>query len=317
MRRRLLALALLSTAPPAVAASAEDAPSSVRRELGGHRFMISHLVEDPFSVTSFGVHLAIGAGEALGPALDLTTFPPTVLRDERWYGYVTVVNQFDLTARIVENLSLHAALLTGVRQGGGEGAALVVGSAVQISGLLGVKGSLALGDSLRLSVTGQGIYGPHMNLLILQGLLDAYQAGSFAAADLFQDRNATSLAATAAAAWGPAPWLGVEANAGYLYTKSEDISGSTKTGLAGAGSVELDALPLVSWLPFGTAVSYRRTGSLGEGGLASSEEWSWAVHYTGRPDLVLGVEADRIQGRLETSQSTRQTIGWLNFRYYW
>ena len=317
MRRNILAVVLLAAAPLPAAASAEEQPGLDRRVLGGHRFMVSHLIEDPFSVTSFGVNLALGTGEALGPSLDLTTLPPTILQDSKWYRYATIVQQFDFTARMMENLSLHAGLLDAVRQGTSEGAALVIGSALQISGLLGVKGSVPLGDNLRFSLSGQGVYGPHMNLLILQGLINAYRAGSFTSADLFQDRNALSVAATAAAAWGPTLWLGFEVNAGYLYTKSHDISGSTQDGLVGAASVEFDARPLVSWLPVGTALSYRRTGAFGNDGLASSEEWSWAIHYTGRPDLVLGLEADHVSGRLETEESSKQTIGWVNFRYYW
>jgi len=317
MRRCLFAVALFATALPGDASSSEAPLAMGRRELGGHRFLASHLIEDPFSETSFGVNLAIGAGEALGPGLDLTTVPPTLLQESRWYGYTTLTQQLDFTARITENLSLRAGLVTGLRQGGSEGAALVVGSNLGISGLLGVKGSVALGDGVRLSLSGQGMYGPRMNLLILQGIINAYQAGSFTAADLLQERDALSLAATAAAAWGPTPWLGFGLNLQYLHTESHDISGSTQDGLAGAGSVELDAWPLVDWLPVGGIFSYRRTGAAGSGGLADQDEWSWGLYYTGRRDLVLGIEVDRVMGRLETDLRSRQTVGWLNFRYSW
>lgn len=317
MRRCLLALAVLTAVPLPAAASVEEPPTSDRRVLGGHQFLVSHLVENPFSVTSFGANIAFGMGEALGPRLDLTTLPPTLLQESKWYGYSTLTQQFDFTARIIENLSLRAGIVAGLRQGGSEGSALVVGSNLGISGLLGVKGSVALGDSLRLSLSVQGAYGPRMNILILQGLINAYQAGSFAAADLFQERNAMSLAATAAAAWGLTPWLGFELNVQYLHTKSHDISGSTQDGLAGAGSVEFDARPLVNWLPLGADFSYRRTGSVGNGGLADQDEWSWGIYYTGRRDLVLGIEVDQVGGRLETQLRSKQTLGWLNFGYYW
>jgi hypothetical protein len=318
VRRFFLAVALLVAAPlPATATSSEEQPAAGRRELGGHQFLVSHLVEDPFSVTSFGVNLAIGVGQALGPSLDLTTFPPTILGESRWYDYTTLTNQFDYTLRVIENLSLRAGIVTGLRQGGSEGSALVVGSNLGVSGLLGVKGSVALGDGLRLSLSAQGMYGPRVNLLILQGLIDAYQVGSFAAADLYQERNALSLAATTAAAWGPIPWLGLELNLQYLHTRSHDISGSTKDGLAAAGSVEFDARPLVHWLALGADLSYRRIGSIGSGGLADQDEWSWGLYYTGRPDLVLGIEVDQVRGRLETAERSKQTVGWLNFRYSW
>ena len=317
MRQYLLAVSLLAAASLPAAASPEEQPASGRRELGGHQFMVSHLIEDPFSVTSFGANFAFGVGQALGPRLDLSTFPPTIQQESKWYSYSTLVQQLDLTARITENLSLRAGLLAGVRQGASEGSALVVGSNVGISGILGVKGSVALGDSLRLSLSGQGAYGPRLNLLILQGLINAQKAGSFTAADLFQDRNAMSLVATAAAAWGVTPWLGFGLNVQYLHTKSEDISGSTQDGMAAAGSLELDARPLLHWLPLGADFSYRRTGAVGNGGLANQDEWSWGIYYTGRRDLMLGIEVDQLRGRLETQLSAKQTMGWLNFRYYW
>jgi len=317
MHRYFLAAALLAAASLPAAASSEEQPAPERRELGGHRFMVSHIIEDPFSVTSFGANFAFGMGQALGPRLDLSTDPPTVQQESKWYAYSTIAQQLDFTVRIMENLSLHAGALTGVRQGASEGSALVVGSSLAISGLLGVKGSAALGDSLRLSLSVEGAYGPRVNLLILQGLINAHKAGSFTAADLFQSRNAVSLAATGAAAWGVTPWLGLGLNVQYLHTKSEDISGSTQDGVAGAGSVELDARPLVHWLPLGAEFSYRRTGAVGNGSLANQDEWSWGIYYTGRRDLVLGVEVDQVRGRLETEQRAKETIGWLNFRYYW
>jgi hypothetical protein len=317
MRRYLPVVVLLAAASLPASGSAEEQSAPDRRELGGHQFLVSHLVEDPFSVTSFGVNLATGRGEALGPSLDLSTLPPTVLPESKWYSYTSLFQQFDFTARIIENLSLRAGIVTGLRQGRSEGAALVVGSSLKISGLLGVKGSVALGDSLRLSLSGQGAYGPRANLLILQGLINAYQAGSFSAADLLNERNATSVATTAAAAWGPTPWLGFAVNVGYLHTKSVDVSGSTQDGVSGAGSAELDARPLVRWLPLGADFSYRRTWAVGNGSLADQDEWSWGIYYTGRRDLVLGFELDRVSGQLETEQRSEQTIGWLNFRYYW
>jgi len=70
VRRYLLAVALLAAASLPAAAFSEEQPASDRRELGGHQFLVSHLIEDPFSVTSFGANFAFGMGEALGPRLD-------------------------------------------------------------------------------------------------------------------------------------------------------------------------------------------------------------------------------------------------------
>jgi hypothetical protein len=39
------------------------------RELGGHLFMPSHVIDDPFSYTAFGMYFGLGSGNALGPDL--------------------------------------------------------------------------------------------------------------------------------------------------------------------------------------------------------------------------------------------------------
>lgn len=309
--------------PPPVTttlAPVQEPPASERRVLGGHQFLVSHLTEDPFSVTSFASNFVAGTGEALGPRIDLSQTPPnppTLLADSKWYGYTELAEQIDFTARIVEYVSVHAGLTAGVRQGAGEGSALVVGTTVQVNGVLGVKGSLPVGDTLRLSLSANGSWGPQMNLLILQGIVNAYRSGNFNEADLFQDRKARTLWTTAGAAWGPTPWLGLVANASYLNAQSADISGSTQDGYMLGGSAELDARPLVPRLPLGVIAAYRRTGALGGNGVAKQNAFSGGVYYTGRRDLALGLEIETLRGFLDTELKSKQTVAWVNLRYFW
>jgi opacity protein-like surface antigen len=320
MRRPLACLAaLLACALGAPAAAAEEEARPVdHRDLGGHHFLVSHLVEDPFSVTAFGLNVALGLGEALGPRLDLSTSPPTMVGSDKWYGYATLGQQFDLTVRILEYLSLHGGIVAGVRQGAGQGSAFVVGTNVQVTGLLGAKGSLALGDALRLSLSGEGAFGPQMNILLLKGLQEAKANGdSFAGVNLFNDRNAVTWNVTGGAAWAPMAWLGLLANLRYINTRRVSIEGTEQNGLAGSLSAEFDALPLVAWLPLGTNLAYRRTGSLGSGGLALQDEFGLGLFYTGRRNMALGLELVHRRGHLETQLKNDDTLAWVNFRYYW
>lgn len=321
MRRSALAAVLLAAALAPAAASAEEQPSSERRVLGGHQFLVSHLAEDPFSVTSFASNFVAGTGEALGPKLDLSNTPPNppaILADSKWYGYAELAEQLDFTARILEYLSLHAGVTAGIRQGTGSGSAFVVGTSVQVNGVLGVKGSLPVGDTLRLSLSANGSWGPQMNLLILQGLINAYRAGSsFDQADLFQERKARTLWTTAGAAWGPTPWLGLVANVSYLNAESADISGSSQNGYMAGGSAELDVRPLVASVPLGLVASYRRTGALGGNGVANQNAYSAGFYYTGRRDLALGLEIETVRGFLDTELKSKQTVAWINLRYFW
>ena len=41
------------------------------REMNGHFFMPSHLIEDPFSYTAFAMFFGLGSGNALGPEIQL------------------------------------------------------------------------------------------------------------------------------------------------------------------------------------------------------------------------------------------------------
>ena len=70
-----------STAP---VPSPAPAPEKMGRELGGHFFMPSHLIDDPFSYTAFAMFFGLGSGNALGP--EIQPLPPAII-GEKWYGY--------------------------------------------------------------------------------------------------------------------------------------------------------------------------------------------------------------------------------------
>jgi hypothetical protein len=318
VRRALAVLAIvLASSLPTAARAADEAAAPDRYALAGHHFLVSHLVDDPFSVTSFGMSFAVGAGQALGPSLDFATSPPTIVPGSKWYSYAGLVQQFDLTVRILENLSLRAGLFAGLRQGAGNGSALVVGTSLRVAGMGGVKGSVTVAPGVRLSLSGEIGYGPHLNFLLLQGLRESLATGSLDWTNLFENRNSTTASLTGAAAWAIKPWLGLVVNAAYLHSKNEAVGASSQDGFSGAGSLELDALPLVDWLPIGANVAYRQTGSNGASGLATQQYVGGGVYYTGRPHLALGVEVEHQQGKLDTELKSKQTLGWVNFKYFW
>ena len=319
MRQALAVLAtvLASSLPMAAARAAEEAPSPDHYALGGHHFLVSHVVQDPFSVTSFGMNFAVGTGQALGPSLDLSTSPPTLVPSSRWYSYAGLVQQFDLTVWILEILSLRAGLFAGLRQGAGNGSALVVGTSLRVAGLGGVKGSVAVTPGVRLSLSGEIGYGPHLNFLLLQGIKESLPSNTIDWSNVFQSRNSLTGTLTGAAAWAIRPYLGLIANAQYLHSKNESVDKANQDGFAGAGSLEFDALPLVEWLPVGANVAYGQVGSNGSSGISWQEEYGGGVYYTGRPHLALGVEVEHRRGKLDTELKSKQTLAWVNFRYFW
>jgi hypothetical protein len=297
----------------------EPAPTPGPRELAGHHFLVSHLIENPFSATSFAQNFGVGFGQALGPSLDLSTSPPSVKQDSKWYTYAGFIEQVDLTVRILDWLSIRGGFAAGLRQGAGNGSALVVGTAVNAAGVFGVKGSLQLSPSIRTSLTADVAYGPTLNLLLLQGIVAGVKAGRFDTQDLVKSRDALTAGLTAGAAWAPTPWLGLLGNLRYVHTRSTTVADSSQDGVQAAASLEFDARPLVAWLPVGTNVSYRYTGPLGggDGSPATIDEVSLGFFYTGRPHFVVGLEAEGRYGRLDTELQARQALVWINARYFW
>src|SRR5512137_504151 len=78
------------------------------REMGGHFFMPSHLIDDPFSYTAFGMAFGLGSGNALGPNIQLQ--PPEILPGSKWYGYTGLGVGFLQNIRFLEYLSARIAV---------------------------------------------------------------------------------------------------------------------------------------------------------------------------------------------------------------
>jgi len=135
----------------AVPEAADETPSS-HRELAGHRFLPSHTVPDPFSVTSFASYLGLISGEALGPSF-VWGLPPTIEQNSKWCGSLGLSQQFDLRVRILEYLSDRIGFSTGAFQGLGDGSALVVGSTIRVAADADVMGSLPVGKHLRFGLS--------------------------------------------------------------------------------------------------------------------------------------------------------------------
>jgi hypothetical protein len=306
-------------------AAAPPAAEKSHRELAGHLFMPSHLIQDPFSVTSFGSYFGLGAGNAVGPVLDPGP-PPAITANSKWYGYTGLAQEFDLNVRIIEYLSLRLFLGAGAFQGTGSGSALVVGTNVRLTGDLELKGSLPLGEHVRLALSLGAAYGPVFNVLILEGVVDAINACradpancTVDAGNFLQESDTTTWKGTLSFAWAPFPFLGVMANAGYLNPRqtSTGKASLSQNGLRLGGALEFDAKPLVSWLPIGVSLVYDILSPVGGIGIATAQNMGFGFYYTGRKDLSLGLEIDWRSGRLESSLVSEATLAWVNFRYYW
>jgi hypothetical protein len=291
------------------------------REMNGHYFLPSHLIEDPFSYTAFGMTFGLGSGNALAP--DLQLVPPEII-GTKWVGYTGIGVGFIQNIRFLEYLSARIAVATNAYLGTGNGAILTVGTSARVTGDVGVKGSLPVGKNFRFSATLDAAYGPVYSLLIAEGLVDAIKAcqadPTTCKVDLgkfLQQEDTITWTGGLAGAWAPWPFLGVIANLQFIAPTKTGKASESKNGLTAAGSVDFDAKPLLSWLPLGLNATYSITSPIGGNGVNTTQDWGFGLYYTGRHDMALGLELDWKFNRLESNQVGESTLAWINFRYYW
>jgi hypothetical protein len=305
------------------AASPAPAPEKMYRDLGGHLFLPSHLIENPFSYTAFSMWFGIGSGNALGP--QFTSQPPFVdPTANKWYGFTGLGLGMEMNVRILEYLSARALLFTDAYLGTGSGAVFTVGTSARITGDLGVKGSLPIGDKVRLAASVDASYGPVFSILLANGVanalnqcrLDPTQC-TFDFGSGLQTSNTLTWNGGLAASWAPLPYLGFTGNFNFIIPTKTGTDSYSQNGVILAAMAEFDARPLLDWLPVGASGAYRLTTPVGGNGVATANEAGFGLYYTGRPHLALGLEIDWQWSTLETQQTSTATLAWINFRYYW
>lgn len=299
-------------------------PEKMGHEMNGHFFLPSHLIDDPFSNTSFGMTFGLGSGDALGPTVQLSPPPPVVLPDSKSYGYTGIGVGLAMDVRILEYLSARALISTTAYLGTGNGAVIAVGSSARVTGDVGVKGSLPVGKQFRFAASFDVSYGPVYSLLIAEGIANAVNAcridpqtcqidlGSFLEAS-----NTVTYIGGLSGAWAPLPYLGFILNAQFIAPTKTGKASVSQNGYTLAAMADFDAKPLLSWLPLGMNVTYSITSPIGSNGVTTSQDYGVGLYYTGRPDLALGLELDWKRNRLAGNQVGQSTLAWINFRYYW
>jgi len=321
---RLVGLLLLVAAPGRVLAQGEPAPEPAattggpvsHRELAGHLFVPSHLVQDPFSYTGVGLFWGVGGGDATGPTLDLGPPPRIDFVNTRSYGFNGLGVGMALEARILEWISIHGTVDATAYLGTGNRALLVVGTSAQITGLVGLKGSLQVGEHVRLAIMLDAQYGPVFTALIAQGLIDAVNSGQISLDQFYQENRALTWMPALAGAFAPFPFVGFTMNVRFLFPDGSGNAQFASNGIAFAGMLDLDLRPLVPFVPIGLSGVYSLLTPLG-GALATTQNFGLGVYYTGVPELAAGIEIDWRLGRIASQHVSNFTSAWVNLRYYW
>jgi hypothetical protein len=317
----LLALAVpspvLAQAVPGPTAPAEAAGGPVsRRELAGHYFVPSHLVQDPFSVTSVGLFWGVSGGDATGPTLDVGPPPSVDFQNTRSYGFNGLGLGMLLEARILEWFSIHGQADASAYLGTGNRSILILGTSAQLTGMLGVKGSVRVGEHVRLAALLDAQYGPIFTALIAPGLIQAITSGRIDLDQFLAQNQALTWIPALAGSYAPWPFLGVTLNFRLLFPDGSGNAQFASSGMTFAAMVDLDLRPLVPFVPIGVSGVYSILSPLG-GALATTQDFGLGLYYTGVPTLAAGIEIDWRLGRLASQHVAGSTAAWMNLRYYW
>jgi hypothetical protein len=289
---------LLSLARPRalVAQSVDSVPADsavvhCRRCLGGHRFLVSSLVPDPFITT----HFRTGTGG--GAASNLT------VAEKNLDGEVTdsiggtigfLVLDFEYQYAINRWLAARG-MVTAAARTGTNSATLLAGGATALYGSnLGLTARVWGNDAAQVAVTADVARNQLWTIdpfgfakaLVENGFTDSTQAA------LIRAVTTNRAIGGVRGAWAPRPWLGLNAVVEGGAAENPRTGRGTKalTQLGVLSSFDLNPL----WhVPVGLLLGYRAQSGPGRtadiAGTAGS--YTLGVLYSGRPNYLVGVDA--------------------------
>ena len=267
------------------------------RYLGGHLFIPSAVVPDPFISTTFGS--TTGFGQAVGLKVPIRNLDGEKIGElEGDIGFMLL--EFGYQQKIAHNFALRAGALATARMGTSAEAILSEG----ISALYGYD----LGASARLlrkrnwqvsanvSLRGNTLY-TMSPLAFARAVVEAYQGGdSTGAVQTAQDSllgTGTNLRVLGGlrGAYTPAEWIGfigfVEGGMGERFQEGEDQTSVINVG----GTISFDLNPLTR-TPIGLLATFR-SESLSERGddtVGHSRSYGFGIFYTGRRFFSIGLD---------------------------
>lgn len=275
----------------------ETIPAELPRNFGGHLFIPSTMVPDPFVSTT------VSSTTGFGRALNLEV--PVVNLDGETIGSLSgnigvILLEFGYQQAINRRFAVRAGVSGGSRVGTTAVSVLSEGIAAIFGYELGGTASLVRKRSFQLSATadvrGNSLYGVSpidFVRVVVDAIGDGDSTGAVEAGSdslLKQGSNVRVLGGVRGA-YTPAPWIGftgfVEAGVGDKFYES----GSNTAVLNGGIALSFDLDPLTQ-VPIGFLGTYRGE-SLSERGEdlgGSTQALGFGIFYTGRHDFAIGLE---------------------------
>lgn len=291
----LLAASLL--AGPVPAPAQEPSPDEAPRYFGGHQFIPSTIVPDPFISTTFTT--TTGFGRAMGLEVPIFNLDDEQIGElEGNIGFMLL--EFNYQQRLGSRFALRAGAVATARVGTTAEAILSEGISALYGYGIGGSANLARKEKWQLAATvdlrGNTLYAMSP-LAFAQAIVEEIESGdSTGAVQSAQDTLLSSgdnlrVLGGLRGAYTPSEWLGftafVEGGLGERFSRTDDNTSVINFGAA----VSFDLRPLTG-KSVGLLGTFRRE-SLGERGdddIGDSEAFGLGIFYTGRRFFSIGLE---------------------------
>ena len=287
---------------------AQSAEQAAPRSLGGHLFLPSSIVPDPFIATSF--QTTTGGGMATNIAVPLYNLDGQEIAETTAdIGFMAL--GFDYQQRVSNRVDVRLSLDGSGRLGTSAVSIVAEGLSAAYGYGLGTTVNLVKKTNWVLAATadvrGNTLYGVSP-LGFVQSVIDNAANGDSSLASsedsLLDSGDNSRFVGGVRGAYTPAPWIGFT---GYLELgvgkKFEGRSANTSVSNFGATS-SFDFNPLTH-TPIGVLLQYRQQ-SLNEKdeNVGRSNSYGFGVFYTGRQDFGLGLE--NTWSKLEQPRTSKQ-----------
>jgi hypothetical protein len=305
--------------PTATAAPADAAPAAAdaaaSRTLAGHIFLPATLAPGPFATTSLTAQMILLGGSA---DAEIQVGDQTFSGTTEFAGlgaYAAYEYSF------LEHYSVRAWLDDLVFSGISGKSVLVLGTEIQGGFGAGATAGLRLGDRVQAGVLLDAGYTPSVALTLAEALdavEDSCEAGDcdVATGTAIEIENVLQVKPALSLAFAAARSLGITANAAYLYLEGEDDSA---TGVRLGAAVDFD-LGMAIGFPVGLQGQFAWTAPVGDGGVQHVTDVGFGIFYTGRKELVAGLQVLGRRWSVEPGFADTQWNSYFtNFglRYYW
>jgi hypothetical protein len=264
------------------------------RTLGGHHFLPSLIVGDPFVDTYFESVFAVGTVTGTGPGF-------TLVQDASGHYSAKQMGTFDVSLAALEQHFAGQMGLTpwwSIRiQGGGSFLAatngttgLSVGVLIAYSATIGTTLSVPIGSSTRIGATFDVDVNHSFSLDLLGTIVRSVQAGMLDTSQMISETNTMTVRPGLAAAFGIHKGVGLVLAAQYLHS-SIDTQRLIQPGNEGTiepGAVLSFDLNALASIPIGIGLSYSPSIPLNGGSVWHG--FDGGLYYNGNRDLALGIE---------------------------